>query len=97
MMTIKLKLQDRPAPTSRYQTRDGWILVDKKRKLKIEVGDTVMDSDGVHYVVEYMQPPHKCSSQGKVTVKEALEQRDWTNTWYASVVGCEYQYTGDLS
>ena len=93
-MTIKLKTV-RPEPRNRYEDRENWRLVDKERALEIKVGDTVKTRDGERHIVQYLQPPHKCSSQGKVTVQQ--KGRSWQDTWYASVVGCEYQYIGDLS
>lgn len=94
MTTLKLKTA-RPEPRDRYEDRENWRLVDTERALEIKVGDTVKTRDGERHIVQYLQPPHKCSSQGKVTVQQ--KGRSWQDTWYASVVGCEYQYTGDLS
>lgn len=81
--------------TSKYDTREGWKLVDQKTGEEIKVGDTRQTSKDEEVVVTYLQPPHKSSSQGKVNVK--FVGQEWTSQFYASVVGGRYEYEGDAS
>lgn len=80
---------------SKYDTRKGWRLVSKETLKEIKVGDQVETGDGESVVVESLQPPHKQSSQGKVCVR--FTGSDWSQQFYASVVGAEYQHEGDAS
>lgn len=86
------------APTTndgRYDTREGWKLVDKETLAEIKVGDQRTLSEGEIVEVTYLNPPHKASSQGKVCVRSV--ENKWSMEYYASVVGGEYQYKEDAS
>lgn len=76
--------------TSKYDTREGWKLVNTNTLTEIKVGDQVETSDGEKVKITWLNPPHKPSSQGKVSVE--FIGRDWSQEFYASVVGAEYQY-----
>ena len=94
-MTIRLKTV-RPAPTNRYEDRDNWRLVDTKGARELQIGSVVQTSNGERVTITGLQPPHKSSSQGKVSVTATGERR-WSQQFYASVVSAEYQYTGEFS
>jgi hypothetical protein len=83
--------------TSKYDTREGWKLIDDETGNEIKVGDIRQTGrKGEDVEITWMQPPHKCSSQGKVSVKYVGES-GWTQQFYASVVGGRYEYLGDES
>ncbi len=93
MKTIKL------APSAsnddRFSTREGWQLVDKETGEEIKVGDVRSTGKGESVTITGLQPPHKASSQGKVSVKSV--EQEWQQQFYASVVGGVYNYVGDAS
>ena len=79
----------------RYNSRDGWQLVDKETGAEIKVGDVRSTGKGESVTITGLQPPHKASSQGKVSVKSV--EAEWQQQFYASVVGGVYNYVGDAS
>lgn len=79
----------------RYSSRDGWQLVDQETGDEIKVGDVRSTGKGESVTITYLQPPHKASSQGKVSVKSVEEE--WSMSYYASVVGGVYNYVGDTA
>jgi hypothetical protein len=81
---------------SKYESRAGWILVDTKRLLQLNVGDAAKTSKGEHVVIESLHPPQKVSSQGKVTVRftEPGNRKILKMTYFASVIDAEWQYKG---
>jgi hypothetical protein len=81
---------------SKYNTREGWKLVNKETQAEIKVGDQVETSDGEKVTVTWLSPPHKESSQGKVSVRFTGTD-NWSREFYASVIGGKYQYEGDAS
>lgn len=81
--------------TTRYDTKKGWKLVNTDTLTEIKLGDQVKTNDGENVVVTYLNPPHKESAQGKVGVR--ITGSDWSQEYYASVIGAEYQYEGDPS
>ena len=82
------------ADDGRYASRDGWELVDSKTGQKLKVGDYAHTSDDDERVeITWLNPPHKCSSQGKVCVR-GTGDNDWSMEYYASVIGAEYLYMG---
>lgn len=95
MMTIIKLDTTRPAPTNRYEDRDNWRLVDKERALELKVGDKAKTFRDERVVITWLNPPHKCSSQGKVSVQ--FVGKEWKQEVYASVIGAEFEYVGDLS
>ena len=80
---------------NRYDIRDGWKLVDKDTGKEIKVGDMRTLYGGEEVKVTWLSPPHKPSSQGKVSVEYI--GRDWSQEFYASIVGGEYKYVEDAS
>jgi hypothetical protein len=81
---------------SKYDTKEGWKLVNKDTLTEVKVGDQVETNDGEKVTVTWLSPPHKESSQGKVSVRFTGTE-DWTREFYASVIGAEYQHEGDTS
>lgn len=89
MKTVRL---EPAADDGRYDTREGWELVDKETGEKLKVGSICDTGRGEMVEITWMNPPHKCSSQGKVCVQTVnTEQRA---EYYASVIGAEYLYMG---
>lgn len=80
---------------NRYDSPKGWHLVDTKTLKEIKVGDKRTLEAGEEVKITWLNPPHKPSSQGKVSVE--FIGRDWSQEFYASVIGAEYQYEGDTS
>jgi hypothetical protein len=54
----------------------------------VEVGDKVTLRDGERVIVDYFRPPHKTSSEGKVSVKRKDAQHSCE--YYVSVIGAEW-------
>lgn len=55
-------------------------------------GDTV-EINGQQLVIEYFAKPHKCSSQGKVSLRPADQPEETPNggsEYYVSVIGAEW-------
>ena len=52
----------------------------------VKIGDRVKLSDGTWVEVHYFRPPHKPSSQGKVSVKQGGSTREY----YVSVIGATW-------
>lgn len=80
---------------NRYDDRENWVLLDKDTGEEIKVGDIRSTGRGERVEVTYLQPPHKPSSQGKVSVKSVDE--GWSMQYYASVVGGVYEWKGGES
>lgn len=78
--------------SNRFNTREGWQLVDKDTGEEIKVGDIRNTSRDEAVEIVFLQPPHKASSQGKVCVKSVEE--GWNGQYYASVVNGVYNYVG---
>jgi hypothetical protein len=81
------------ADDGRYASRDGWELVDKETGKKLHVGDYVHTSKDERVEITWLNPPHKCSSQGKVCVRGTGDDV-FQSQYYASVIGAEYLYMG---
>ena len=81
------------ADDGRYASRDGWELVDIETGKKLNVGDYAHTSDDERVEITWLNPPHKCSSQGKVCVR-GTGDNVWSMEYYASVIGAEYLYMG---
>lgn len=54
-----------------------------RQNLEVKVGDVVTLNDGENGVVAYFSPPHKASSEGKVSLENGME-------YYVSVIGAEW-------
>lgn len=78
--------------TDRYNDRENWILLDQETGKEIKVGDIRETGKDERVEITWLQPPHKPSSQGKVSVKSV--EHGWTMQYYASVVGGVYEWTG---
>lgn len=63
-------------------------LVYKNSGKEVKVGDKVTLRDGNKAEIAYFRPPHKPSSEGKITVKE--EGDDGCREYYVGVVGAEW-------
>ncbi len=88
------------APRDRFEDHGNWRLVDTDRALELFLGDKAKTNKGEHVEILQTHPPLKVSSHGKVTVRftnPGIERKITTLTYYASVIGCEFQYVGDLS
>lgn len=94
-MSIRLKTAQ-SAPTNRYEDRDNWRLVDKKRLLELRPGFVAQTNNGERVVITSLHPPLKESSQGKVVVQPTGDRRG-SMSYYASVIGAEFQYQGGES
>ena len=81
------------ADDGRYNSRDGWELVDTKTREKLRVGDYVHTSRDERVEITWLNPPHKCSSQGKVCV-QGTGDNVFRAEYYASVIGAEFLYMG---
>lgn len=95
MVVTKLKTV-RPAPTNRYEDRGNWRLVCKKRLLELKPGFVVETHAGKRVIITGLQPPHKYTPMGRVSVTQA-GGRGSSTQYYPSVIDAEYQYTGELS
>ncbi len=80
---------------NRYDSPQGWRLVNTKTLKEIKIGDKVTLADGDKVKITWLSPPHKPSSQGKVSVE--FIGRDWSQEFYASIVDGIYQYKEDAS
>lgn len=59
-------------------------LVYKDRQdVEVKVGDVITMKDGEKGKVAYFSPPHKPSSEGKVSLENGME-------YYVSVIGAEW-------
>lgn len=77
---------------NRYEDRNNWKLLDTETGEEIKVGDVRSTGRNERVQITGLQPPHKPSSQGKVSVKSV--QDGWSMQYYASVVGGTYEWTG---
>lgn len=95
----KIRLAPEIISDDRYESRAGWRLVDVERALELKVGDKAKTSKNEHVVIESLHPPHKPSSQGKVTVSfpEPGDRKITRMTYYASVIGAKWEYVGRAS
>lgn len=80
---------------NRYDSLEGWRLVDTETLKEIKLGDTITLADGDRVKITWLSPPRKPSSQGKVSVE--FIGRDWSQEFYASIVNGIYQYEEDAS
>ena len=81
---------------NRYNTKEGWKLIDSLNKKELKIGDPVVTFRNEEAEVIALNPPHKQSSQGKVGIRFLEEQDGAERTMevYASVVGARYEYHG---
>ena len=63
-------------------------LVYKANGTEVKVGDVVTTSRGQKCKVTYFRPPHKPSSEGKVSVR--TEGSSFDMEYYVSVIGAEW-------
>ena len=64
-------------------------LVYKETGKEVKVGDVVETSRGEKCEVRYFRPPHKPSSEGKVTVQFGEDKFNCME-YYVSVIGAEW-------
>ena len=63
-------------------------LVYKTTGTEVKVGDVVTTSRGEKCTVTYFRPPHKPSSEGKISVR--TEGCSFDSEYFVSVIGAEW-------
>jgi hypothetical protein len=67
-------------------------LIDKATGRELRAGDTVTDFRGEALVLRGGRAPHKCSSQGHVTVsRPGFNPSDYGAEYYASVINAKWE------
>lgn len=64
------------------------ILIYKATGTEVKVGDQIITNNGQWVRVTYFRPPHKPSSEGKISI-ETLDRKS-EREFYVSVIGAEW-------